>query len=179
MSYFDRAGANANSAVLVSVSPDDFGNEPLSGADFIRRLESKAYEMSGNGKAPAMLTREFLGENGGMSLGRVIPTYSLGVQQCDLRELFPDFVSEYLAKGIRQFERRIRGFSDSDSILTAIETRTSSPVRIPRNELFEAETCENLYPCGEGAGYAGGIMSAAVDGIKTAVKIMEKFAPNA
>lgn len=179
MSYFDRAGANANSAVLVSVSPDDFGNEPLSGADFIRRLESKAYDIGGNGKAPAMLTREFLGENGGMSLGRVIPTYSLGVQQCDLRELFPDFVSEYLAKGIRQFERRIRGFSDSDSILTAIETRTSSPVRIPRNELFEAETCENLYPCGEGAGYAGGIMSAAVDGIKTAVKIMEKFAPNA
>lgn len=179
MSYFDRAGANANSAVLVSVSPEDFGNEPLSGADFIRRLESKAYEMGGNGAAPAMLTREFLGETGGMSLGRVIPTYSLGIQQCNLRELFPDFVSEYLDKGIRQFEHKIRGFSDSDSILTAIETRTSSPVRIPRNELFEAESCENLYPCGEGAGYAGGIMSAAVDGIKTAVKIMEKFAPNA
>lgn len=179
MSYFDRAGANANSAVLVSVSPDDFGNEPLSGADFIRRLESKAYEMGGNGAAPAMLTREFLGESGGISLGRVIPTYSLGIQQRNLRELFPDFVSEYLAKGIRQFERKIRGFSDSDSVLTAIETRTSSPVRIPRNELFEADTCENLYPCGEGAGYAGGIMSAAVDGIKTAVKIMEKFAPNA
>lgn len=178
MSYFDRAGANANSAVLVSVSSDDFGNEPLSGADFIRRLESKAYEMGGNGAAPAMLTREFLGKGGVISLGRVIPTYSLGIQQRNLHELFPDFVSEYLAKGIHQFERKIRGFSDNDSVLTAIETRTSSPVRIPRNELFEVESCENLYPCGEGAGYAGGIMSAAVDGIKTAVKIIEKFAPN-
>lgn len=176
MSCFDRSGANANSAVLVSVSPDDFGNEPLAGAYFIQRLENKAYELGGNnGRAPAMLTREFLGSKSTMSLGRVIPTYSLGTQQRDLHELFPDFVSEYLEKGIRQFEHKIPGFSDKDSILTAIESRTSSPVRIPRNELFESEACENLYPCGEGAGYAGGIMSAAVDGIKTAVKIMEKF----
>ncbi|MBD5130723.1 MAG: hypothetical protein HDT43_12500 [Ruminococcaceae bacterium] len=178
MSYFDRAGENANSAVLVSVSPEDFGSEPLSGAEFIKRLESRAYEMGAvkgkNGAAPAMLTREFLG-NGGFSLGRVVPTYNLGVEPCDLRELFPDFVSEYLAKGIRQFERRIRGFSDSDSILTAIETRSSSPVRIPRNDLLTAENCDNLYPCGEGPGYAGGIMSAAVDGIRTAAAIMKKY----
>ena len=179
MSYFDRAGCNANSAVLVSVSPEDFGNEPLSGAEFIKRLESKAYETGAvrgeNGAAPAMLTREFIGSGSAFSLGRVVPTYPLGVEPCDLRELFPDFVNEYLTKGIRQFERRIRGFSDNDSILTAIETRSSSPVRIPRNENAAAENCNNLYPCGEGAGYAGGIMSAAVDGIKTAVKIMERY----
>jgi len=179
MSYFDRAGSNANSAVLVSVSPDDFGNEPLAGAEFIRRLEAKAYEIGAargrNGAAPAMLTREFIGGGTAFSLGRVTPTYPLGVESCSLRELFPDFVSESLAEGIRQFERKIHGFSDSDSILTAIETRSSSPVRIPRNGSFTVEGCENLYPCGEGAGYAGGIMSAAVDGIKTAAAIMSKY----
>ena len=179
MSYFDRAGDNANSAVLVSVSPEDFGSKPLSGAEFIKRLENKAYEMGAargkNGSAPAMLTREFIGGGTAFSLGRVVPTYPLGVEPCDLRELFPNFVSEYLANGMRQFERRMRGFSDGDSVLTAIETRSSSPVRIPRNEAAIAECCDNLYPCGEGAGYAGGIMSAAVDGIKTAVAIMERY----
>lgn len=179
MSCFDRSGDNANSAVLVSVSPDDFGNEPLSGAEFIRRLENKAYEMGAvrgkSGAAPAMLTREFIGGGTAFSLGRVTPTYPLGVEPCDLRELFPDFVSSSLSEGIRQFERQIRGFSDSDSILTAIETRSSSPVRIPRNESAFTENCSNLYPCGEGAGYAGGIMSAAVDGIKTAIAIIEKY----
>lgn len=179
MSYFDRSGDNANSAVLVSVSSEDFGSEPLSGVDFIRRLESKAFELGArhgvNGSAPAMMTREFLCGKSAFSLGRVMPTYPLGVQPCDLKTLFPDFVSDYLIKGIRQFERKIRGFSDSGSILTAVESRTSSPVRIPRNDSGEALSCENLYPCGEGAGYAGGIMSAAVDGIKIAVKIMEKF----
>ena len=176
MSYFDRAGDNANSAVLVSVSPEDFGSEPLSGVEFIRKLETKAFELGGyNGSAPAMMTREFLKGENSFSLGRVTPTYPLGVEPRDLRSLFPDFVSEHLAKGLRQFERKIHGFSDSDSVLTAIESRTSSPVRIPRGDSGEALSCENLYPCGEGAGYAGGIMSAAVDGIKTAVKIMEKF----
>ena len=178
MSYFDRAGDNANSAVLVSVSAEDFGNKPLDGAEFIHRLESRAYDMGKGGKAPAMLTREFIGTGGSSSSGRVTPTYPLGVRHCNLHELFPNVVTDYLVKGIRQFEHKIRGFSDSGSVLTAIETRTSSPVRIPRNELFESESCENLYPCGEGAGYAGGIMSAAVDGIKTAIKIMEKFAPH-
>lgn len=180
MSRFDRAGKNANSAVLVSVSPDDFGSEPLSGVEFIRKLEARAYDMgAAHGKcgfAPAMLTREFLG-NGGFSLGRVTPTYLPGIEHCNLRELFPEFISETLSAGIRHFERQIRGFSDSDSVLTAIETRSSSPVRIPRNEEFVTSFADNLYPCGEGAGYAGGIMSAAVDGIKTAVKIMEKYRP--
>ncbi len=176
MSYFDRAGANANSAVLVSVTPDDFGKEPLAGAEFISRLEQRAYELGGGGgKAPAALTREFMGNGGAFTLGRVTPTYPLGVNQADLRQLFPEFVSDIMARGLGYFDRRIKGFSDSDSVLTAIETRSSSPVRIPRNEAGYAACADNLFPCGEGAGYAGGIMSAAVDGIRTAVKIMEKY----
>ena len=181
MSNFDRAGTNANSAVLVSVSREDFGTSPLSGVDFIHRLETKAYEMGAvrgrNGSAPAMLTREFIGNGGALSLGRVTPTYPLGVESANLRELFPDYVSDFLTQGIERFERQIHGFSDSDSILTAIETRSSSPVRIPRGDDFTALNCDNLYPCGEGAGYAGGIMSAAVDGIKTAIRIMERYRP--
>lgn len=179
MSYFDRSGTNANSAVLVSVTPDDFGNSPLSGADFIRRLEASAYELGAkggiNGAAPAMLTREFIGGGSAFSLGRVTPTYPLGVEGCDLGQLFPKFISEPMKNGLSYFDKRIKGFADSDSVLTAIETRSSSPVRIPRKDDFTAFGCENLYPCGEGAGYAGGIMSAAVDGIKTAVKIMERY----
>ena len=182
MSCFARDGANANSAVLVSVTPDDFGSSPLAGVDFIDRLESSAYELGAkggtNGAAPAMLTREFIGGGSSFSLGKVTPTYPLGVTECDLGLLFPDFIREPLKNGILHFERQIHGFSDSDSILTAIETRSSSPVRIPRNDELVSEGCENLYPCGEGAGYAGGIMSAAVDGIKVAVKIMEKYKRN-
>ncbi len=178
MSYFDRAGENANSAVLVSVTPEDFGSHPLAGAEFIQRLEQRAYQMGNSGRAPAMLTREFTGAGGSLSLGRVTPTYPLGVESADLKQLFPGFVSDIMARGLKYFDRRIHGFSDSDSVLTAIETRSSSPVRIPRCEAGFAQCADNLFPCGEGAGYAGGIMSAAVDGIRTAIKIMEKYAPN-
>lgn len=180
MSYYDRAGTNANSAVLVSVSPEDMGGGALCGAEFIQRLEQQAYQLGGNsGKAPASLTREFISGSGGLTLGRVTPTYSCGVEQADLGRLFPEFISTPLRNGLRYFDRRIKGFSDSDSILTAIETRSSSPVRLPRNEAGCAECADNLYPCGEGCGYAGGIMSAAVDGIRTAVRIMERYAPPA
>ncbi len=176
MSYFDRAGENANSAVLVSVTPDDFGSEPLAGAEFIHRLEQRAYEMGGgSGKAPAAMTREFISGGSSFTLGRVTPTYPLGVQQADLRQLFPEHISDIMARGLAYFDRRIKGFSDSDSVLTAIETRSSSPVRIPRSEAGFAACADNLFPCGEGAGYAGGIMSAAVDGIRTAIRIMEKY----
>ncbi len=179
MSYFDRAGENANSAVLVSVTPEDFGTQPLAGAEFIQRLEQNAYALGGGaGKAPAMLTSEFVGGGGALTLGRVTPTYPLGVESADLRRLFPQHISEIMSRGISYFDRRISGFSGSGSVLTAIETRSSSPVRIPRTEEGFAACADNLYPCGEGAGYAGGIMSAAVDGIRTAVKIMEKYSAN-
>lgn len=176
MSNFSRSGKNANSAVLVSVSPDDFGSSPLSGVDFIKKLEQKAFTLGKcSNRAPAMLTREFLGNGTAFSLGKVTPTYLPGVEAANLRELFPEHIADFLADGIRVFEKKIRGFSDSDSVLTAIESRTSSPVRIPRNENGCALCVDGLYPCGEGAGYAGGIMSAAVDGIKIAVRIMERF----
>ncbi len=176
MSYFDRAGENANSAVLVSVTPEDFGSHPLAGAEFISRLEQQAYRLGGGGgRAPAALTREFVSGGSSFTLGRVTPTYPLGVKDTDLRQLFPPFVSDIMVRGLTYFDRRIKGFSDSGSLLTAIETRSSSPVRIPRNEAGFAACADNLFPCGEGAGYAGGIMSAAVDGIRTAVKIMEKY----
>lgn len=175
MSYFDRAGKNANSAVLVSVTPEDFGNSPLAGVEFIARLEQRAYDFAKNGRAPAMMTRQFTDGGTGIGFGRVEPTYLPGVEQVDLRELFPGFVSDYMVKGLKYFDRRIKGFSDSDSVLTAIESRSSSPVRIPRNEEGFTSAADNLYPCGEGPGYAGGIMSAAVDGIRTAIKIMERY----
>lgn len=175
MSYYSRAGRNANSAVLVSVSPDDFGGGALGGVEFIRRLEQRAYTLGKGGGAPAALTREFISGKGGLTLGRVEPTYSLGVEPANLGELFPDFISTPLRNALQYFDRRIAGFSDSDSVLTAIETRSSSPVRLARNESGAALCAQNLYPCGEGCGYAGGIMSAAVDGIKTAVRIMERF----
>lgn len=178
MSYFDRAGKNANSAVLVSVAPEDLGGGPLGGAEFIQRLEQKAFQMGRSGKAPAALTREFISGGHSFTLGRVDPTYSLGVEPADIGALFPEFISTPLRNGLQYFDRRISGFSDNDSILTAIETRSSSPVRLPRNEAGYAACADNLFPCGEGCGYAGGIMSAAVDGIRTAVKIMEKYAPN-
>lgn len=178
MSNFSRSGKNANSAVLASVSPDDFGSSPLAGVDFIKKLEQKAFTLGKcSNRAPAMLTREFLSGGSAFSPGKVTPTYLPGVEAANLRELFPKHIADFLANGIRAFEKKIRGFSDSDSVLTAIESRTSSPVKIPRCENGCALRADGLYPCGEGAGYAGGIMSAAVDGIKTAVKIMERFKP--
>ncbi len=178
MSCFDRSGKNANSAVLVSVSPEDFGGGALGGAEFIQRLERNAYRLGRSGKAPAALTREFISGGGSFTIGRVEPTYSLGVEPADLGALFPEYISTPMKNGLRYFDRRIAGFSDSDSVLTAIETRSSSPVRVPRNEAGYAACADNLFPCGEGCGYAGGIMSAAVDGIRTAVRIMERYAPN-
>lgn len=183
MSYFDRAGRNANSAVLVSVSPEDFGGGALGGSEFIHRLERRAFELGGLGglgRAPAQMTRDFVaGENTGrLDFRRVEPTYSLGVEPANLSGLFPEYITVPMRNGLRYFDRRIKGFSDSGSILTAAETRSSSPVRLPRNEAGFASCADNLFPCGEGCGYAGGIMSAAVDGIRTAVRIMEKFAPN-
>ncbi len=173
MSYSERNLENSNSALAVSVSPEDFSGDIMAPLRFQRELEKKAY-LSGSGKffAPIEYVGSFLGkpiEN------RVTPSYSIGVTETNLREILPDFVSDYLDMGIRNFENRIKGFSSGGAVLTGVETRTSSPLRIERNELRESITLSGLYPCGEGAGYAGGIMSAAVDGIKTALRIIERY----
>ena len=174
MSVFARDGVNANSALVVSVSPDDFGNEPLDGVKFVREIEKKAYSLAGkNYTAPASDVGSFLDGKGGLSKAAVVPTYNIGVNECSLYELFPQQVTNMMKTGIEKFSHKMKCFGDRGAVLTAPETRTSSPVRITRNEEMMSVSLKGLYPCGEGAGYAGGIMSAAVDGVKCALKIIE------
>lgn len=173
MSEFARDGENANSAVAVSVSTADFGDSPLDGVAFAREIERKAYSLAGkNYSAPAATVGSFLNGGGDLHGMSVRPTYALGLAECNFDELFPSQVTEMLRTGLRCFAKKMRCFGDMGAVLTAPETRTSSPVRITRNEEMQSLTAKGLYPCGEGAGYAGGIMSAAVDGVKCAVKIM-------
>lgn len=175
MSVFARDGVNANSALVVSVSAEDFGNDPLDGVKFVREIEKKAYSLAGrNYKAPASTVGSFLDGKGGLEGAAVIPTYNIGVTECSLYELFPEQVTDMLKTGIEKFSHKMKCFGDRGAVLTAPETRTSSPVRITRNESMMSVSLKGLYPCGEGAGYAGGIMSAAVDGVKCALKILEK-----
>ncbi len=175
MSVFARDGKNANSAVAVSVSPKDYGSDPLDGVEFARMIERKAYILGGkNYFAPASTVGNFLNGKGGLSGASVIPTYGVGVTECDLNELFPEFITDMLKIGLEKFSHKMKCFGDMGAVLTAPETRTSSPVRITRSESMESVSLKGLYPIGEGAGYAGGIMSAAVDGVKCALKIMGK-----
>ncbi len=176
MSEYARDDKNANSALVVSVTPDDFGKGALDGVDFARKLERRAYQMTGSYKAPSSTVASFMDELT-KKKSSVSPTYRPGTVSCDLNRLFPQFVSDMMKEGIRRFSREMKCFGDGGAVLTAPETRTSSPVRILRSDNFNAVGIDNLYPCGEGAGYAGGIVSAAVDGVKTALKIMESFAP--
>ncbi len=175
MSEYARDGRNANAALVVSVSKNDFGSGILDGVDFARSLEQKAYRMSGSYLAPCSTMGSFLGES---TQKTVIPSYRPGVADVNLNDLFPSFVSDMMKEGLRRFSHKMSCFGDMGATLTAPETRTSSPIRITRNENRTALNISNLYPCGEGAGYAGGIVSAAVDGIKTALAIMRSFGPN-
>lgn len=173
MSEFARDGENANAAVAVGVSPDDFGNSPLDGVSFARSLEQKAFELSGkNYKAPASTVGKLLTGKGSLAESSIRPTYARGLAECDLSELFPEFITEMLKEGLADFSHKMRCFGDMNAVLTAPETRTSSPVRITRGEDLCSINVKGLYPCGEGAGYAGGIMSAAADGMNVAVKII-------
>lgn len=175
MSKFSRNGENANSAVLVNVTPEDFkGESPLEGMYFQKELEKKAFELGGkNYFAPIQRLEDFFKNKKTESLGKIKPTYKPGVTYSNLNDILPDFVSDTLKNGIRYFDMKIKGFADNDAVLTGVETRSSSPVKIIRNEEFMTESIYGLYPCGEGPGYAGGIMSAAVDGIRCAIKIIE------
>lgn len=175
MSEFTRDGEYANAALVVSVSADDFGSNPLDGVKFVRAIERKAYLLAGeNYNAPATSVGSFLEEKGSLKGASVVPTYAIGVTECSFDDLFPSFVTEMMRTGINVFSNKMKCFGDKGAVLTAPETRTSSPVRITRNEKMMSLSLSGLYPCGEGAGYAGGIMSAAVDGVKCALKIIEK-----
>lgn len=174
MSYFLRDGKNANSAVLVNVVPDDFAsNSPLAGIYFQKDLEEKAFNLGGsNYFAPVQRLEDFINNQKSTFIGTVKPSYLPGVTLSNLNEILPKFVSDTLKEGIEYFDKKLNGFADPDSILTGVETRSSSPVRIIRDENL-VSNITGLYPCGEGAGYAGGIMSAAVDGIKCAIAVLE------
>lgn len=176
MSEYARKGLNANSALVVPVSQSDFGNSPLGGMEFARKIEQAAYTSAGNYNAPACTVGGFLSGVPNLN-SNISPTYARGVSVCDISSILPTRVTDMLKKGLGVFSTRMRCFKDDTAILTAPETRTSSPVRILRDDSAKAVGIENLYPCGEGAGYAGGITSSAVDGIKTALKIMEEYAP--
>ncbi len=178
MSYHARDGKNANAAVAVSVSGDDFGGDPRKALAFQHTLEQKAFAAGRAGglyAAPAENVQSFLQGAGKLTIGSVQPTYDRGVIAADLGSLLPDELSETLRTGLRAYERKIAGYTAKDAILTGLETRTSSPVRLVRGEDFQAQQLAGLYPCGEGAGYAGGIMSAAVDGLRVASAICARY----
>lgn len=176
MSEYARDRENANAALVVSADSRDYGSRPLDGVAYQRRLEQKAFVLGGGSyRAPAQSAANFLAGKPGLGGASVRPSYALGVTDADFGGLFPPGILEMLRLGLLNFERRLPGFADPDVVMTGVETRTSSPVRIMRGETLEASGLQGIYPCGEGAGYAGGIMSAAVDGIKIALAIMGKY----
>ncbi|PKQ16963.1 MAG: hypothetical protein CVT67_02110 [Actinobacteria bacterium HGW-Actinobacteria-7] len=176
MSRFARDGANANSAFLVNVVPGDFADDhPLAGVEFQRRWERAAFELGGRDyRAPAQLLGDFLQGVGSSAAGDVVPTYPLGVRYADLSDCLPAFAVASLREAAPVFERRLRGFATADALLTGVETRSSSPVRVLRDDTWQSNL-RGVYPCGEGAGYAGGIMSAAVDGMRCAEAVLTRY----
>ncbi len=176
MSRAARDGQNANSALLVTLNPKDFPNDhPLAGMYWQREIEKAAYMAGGsNYKAPAQTVGDFLTRRVSTELGAVAPTYRPGVTLCDLHQVLPSVITDVLEQTLPELDRRLQGFAAPDSLMTAPETRSSSPVRIVRNEEKQS-SLPGLYPCGEGAGYAGGIVSAAVDGILCAEALAAAF----
>ena len=174
MSSFSRSGANANAALLVGVGPKDFGSDhPLAGIEFQRKLEADAFRLGGGDyRAPVQRVEDFLARRPSKTTGNIKPTYLPGVTPCSLDNCLPDFIADSMRQGIVQMNRFLNGFSSPDALLTAVETRSSSPVRLLRGDDLQSVAVAGLYPCGEGAGYAGGIISAAVDGIKCAEQMI-------
>ncbi len=174
MSEYRRDGKNANSALVVPVRPEDWESfDVLGGMEFQRKYEALAYQLCG-GKAPVQLTRDFLADKPSKDLGKVTPSFTGKWQFGELKNCLPGFITEYLRLGLADFERKMPGFAMGDGILTGVEMRTSAPVRILRSSEMESVNVKGLYPAGEGAGYAGGIVSAAVDGIKAALTILDE-----
>ena len=172
MSYADRDGENANAALLVTLNPADFPYEGnLGGMYWQRQIEEQAYNVSGSYRAPAQKVGDFLAGRPSTGAGEVKPTYRPGVTWCDLREVLPEKITGAIAEALPQLDGRLKGYAAADAVMTAPETRSSSPVRILRDETRQS-SLRGLYPTGEGAGYAGGIMSAAIDGIMTAEAIL-------
>jgi uncharacterized protein len=176
MSRFARDGANANAGFLVNVTSEDFEDDhPLAGVRFQRRWEQAAFELGGRDfRAPAQLLADFLRGVASSTAGDVQPTYPRGVTYADLALCLPDFAVSSLRDAAPIFDRRLRGFATPDALLTGVETRSSSPVRVLRDDTLQSNL-RGVYPCGEGAGYAGGIMSAAVDGMRCAAAVLARY----
>ena len=176
MSEFARDKENINGALLVNVTPEDFGSDsPLAGIVFQRKLEEASYQLGGGEyRAPAQRVEDFLAKRPSTAAGRVQPSYRPAVTWCNLWDCLPPFVAETMAEALPVLGRKLRGYDDPDAVLTAVESRSSSPVRIPRDETYQSAV-RGLFPCGEGAGYAGGILSAAADGMRCAEHIYEQL----
>jgi uncharacterized protein len=180
MSQYERSGKNANSGIVVGITPADYPGSPIAGIEFQRRLEERAFALGGGTyQAPGQLVGDFLAGKPSTKLGAVKPSYKPGVQLCDLSSSLPDYAIEAIREAIPAFDNQIKGFAMDDAVLTGVETRTSSPICIKRGDDYQSLNTKGLYPAGEGAGYAGGILSAGVDGIKVAeavaLSMMAKF----
>ena len=172
MSQYSRNERNANAGIVVGIDPKDYPGGPLAGIAFQRELESKAFVLGGsNYEAPGQLVGDFLNQKASTEFGSVLPSYKPGVHLTDLAPSLPSYAIEAIREAIPAFEKTIKGFAMSDAVLTGVETRTSSPVQIKRGPNYQSINTKGLYPAGEGAGYAGGIMSAGIDGIKVAEAI--------
>jgi hypothetical protein len=175
MSCSDRGGENANAALLVTLNKEDFpGEGVLAGMEYQREIERAAYRCTGSYRAPAQLAGDFLAKRPSTGPGRVKPSYEPGVVWTELHGVLPEGITDVLEKALPALGKKLRGFDDPEAVLTAPETRSSSPVRILRDEAFQSAV-RGLYPCGEGAGYAGGITSAAVDGMRCAEAVLAEI----
>lgn len=175
MSNHARNEKNANSALVVTVSPSDFGNDPLSGIAYQRKLERLTYEI-GNGHIPVQLYKDFKTNKITTEFEEITPSMKGNYTFSNLNEILPEYIIEALKEAIPVFDKKISGYANGSAILSAIESRTSSPVRIPRKDNGESNI-KGLFPCGEGSGYAGGITTAAMDGLKVAEFITKKYKP--
>src|SRR6201991_1395020 len=176
MSQYSRAERNANAGIVVGITPEDYPGGPLAGIAFQRKWEERAFELGGGDyHAPGQLVGDFIAGRPSTSLGSVAPSYKPGVRPTDLRTALPDYVIEAIREALPQIDKKIAGFAMHDAVLTGVETRTSSPIRIRRRDDYQSMNVEGLYPAGEGAGYAGGIYSAAIDGIEVAQALALKL----
>jgi uncharacterized FAD-dependent dehydrogenase len=172
MSQYSRNERNANSGIVVGITPEDFPGDVLAGVEFQRKWEARAFELGGrNYRAPGQRVGDFLAGRPSTSIGEVSPSYTPGVTPTDLSTALPDYAIAAIREALPEFDKQIKGFAMDDAVLTGVETRTSSPIRVKRGEDFQSINIKGLYPAGEGAGYAGGILSAAVDGIEVAESV--------
>ena len=176
MSQYSRNERNANAGIVVSITPEDYPDGPLGGIELQRHWESRAFEAGGGTyEAPGQLVGDFLAGRPSTDFGDILPSYTPGVRLGDLSSCLPDYVIEAIREAIPAMDRQMKGFARPDALLTGVETRTSSPIRIMRNQEFQSTNTSGLFPAGEGAGYAGGILSAGVDGIKVAEAVAQSI----